>query len=279
MFDVSLAVAFTAGIVSFLSPCVLPIIPGYLSYISGVGVEDVTKNRRLINFKVFISALFFVLGFIIIFTLLGASASFIGSFLKNYQREIAQVGGGVVIFFGLHFSGLFLSRHLNKIIILFVVAGLIAHLLDIITRRELLSLYLAIAIAYGLYLLKAHHLLYRQARPEVRTKVSFLGAFILGIVFALGWSPCIGPVLGSILLYASQKETVMEGAILLLAYSSGLAIPFLVSGLLFSAFIEFIKNFGKYFKYVEITGGVLLITLGVLLAVDKLSLLSDIATF
>jgi len=107
MFDVSFAVAFTAGIVSFLSPCVLPIIPGYLSYISGVGIEDVAERKRLINLRVFFSALFFVAGFIIIFTLLGASASFIGSFLKNYQREIAQIGGGIVIFFGLHFSGLF----------------------------------------------------------------------------------------------------------------------------------------------------------------------------
>jgi len=279
MFDVSFAVAFTAGIVSFLSPCVLPIIPGYLSYISGVGIEDVAERKRLINLRVFFSALFFVAGFIIIFTLLGASASFIGSFLKNYQREIAQIGGGIVIFFGLHFSGLFFSKHFNKIVILSIILGLIVHLADIISRKELLSLYLAIAIAYGLYLLKAHHLLYRQARPEIRTRISFLGAFLLGIVFALGWSPCIGPVLGSILLYASQKETVMEGAFLLFAYSIGLGIPFLIAGLLFSAFIEFIKSFGRYFRYVEIVGGLLLISLGVLLAVDRLSLLSDIATF
>ncbi len=279
MFDVSFFVAFTAGILSFLSPCVLPIIPGYLSYISGVGIEDVSDKSKKINFHVFFSAVFFVLGFIIIFTLMGASASFIGSLLKSYQRDIAQIGSGIVIFFGLHFSGILLSKHFHKIVGASVTLVIILFLTKLLSKDDFFSLILAIAIVYGLYLLKVHHFLYRQARPEIRTKISFIGAFILGTVFALGWSPCIGPVLGSILLYASQKDTVMEGALLLTTYSLGLGIPFLIAGLLFSAFIEFIKKFGKYFKYVEIAGGVLLIALGILLALDRLTLISDILTF
>ena len=279
MFDVSFFVAFTAGILSFLSPCVLPIIPGYLSYISGVGMEDISSGSKKINLHVFFSALFFVLGFIVIFTVMGASASFLGSLLKSYQRDIAQVGSGIVIFFGLHFSGLLLSKHFHKIVGISVLFTILLFTLKFINKSDFLSLLLAIAIAYGLYLLKVHHLLYRQARPEIRAKASFIGAFILGTVFALGWSPCIGPVLGTILLYASQKETVMEGAFLLTAYSLGLGIPFLIAGLLFSAFIEFIKKFSKYFRYIEITGGVLLVSLGVLLALDKLTLISDLLIF
>ena len=123
----------------------------------------------------------------------------------------------------------------------------------------------------ALYLFGAHGYLYRQLKKEAKAKASYIGAFLIGLVFAFGWTPCIGPVLGSILFLASQQETVREGAAMLFLFSLGLGIPFLVAGLLFSLFLSFVKKFSRFFGVVELIGGLLLISLGILLVLDKLS--------
>ncbi len=271
MFEVTFIGAFIAGILAFLSPCVLPIIPAYLSYVSGVGVEEVQRENRVFSTKVFLATLFFVIGFSLVFTLLGAGASFIGQFLRAYQTEIAKVGGGLVIFFGLHFAGAFLRPNFLKELI-GVEAFLTAlYLFGVIGKETFFSLTGALAVVLGLYLFGAHEYLYRQLKKEARAKASYIGAFLIGVVFAFGWTPCIGPILGSILFLASQQETVREGAVMLFLFSLGLGVPFLIAGLLFSLFLSFVKKFGRFFGVVELVGGVLLISLGVLLVLDKLS--------
>ena len=271
MFEVTFLGAFLAGILAFLSPCVLPIIPAYLSYISGVGIEEVQRERRLINPKIFFATLFFVIGFSLVFTMLGAGASFIGQFLRTYQTEIAKVGGGLVIFFGLHFAGAFLRPNFLKELI-GVQAFLTAlHLFGVISKDGFYSLTGALAVVLALYLFGVHEYLYRQMKTEAKAKASYLGAFIIGVVFAFGWTPCIGPILGSILFLASQQDTVREGAVMLLLFSFGLGIPFLIAGLLFSLFLNFVKKFGRFFRVIELVGGLLLISLGIMLVLDKLS--------
>ncbi len=268
--------AFLAGILSFLSPCVLPIVPAYLSYISGVSTAELEKEKKLVNLKVFLSSLFFVIGFSIVFVALGASATYIGNLLQEYQDWIRIVGSGLVIFFGLHFAGVFFWKHFPKALIGTGPLIPVLYLLRAINKDEAIGLLVAYGIVVFLYLIKAHEFLYRQLKIEAKAEVSYLGALLMGVVFAFGWSPCIGPVLGSILMLASQQETVGQGAMLLLVYSVGLGIPFLLAGLLFSAFLNFVRSFSRFFKYVEIVGGVLLITLGLLLALDKLSLIANI---
>ncbi|NPA42090.1 MAG: cytochrome c biogenesis protein CcdA [Aquificae bacterium] len=271
MFEVTFLGAFVAGLLAFLSPCVLPIIPAYLSYISGVGIEEVQREKKLFNAKIFFATLFFVIGFSIVFTLLGAGASFIGQFLRTYQTEIAKVGGGLVIFFGLHFAGAFLRPNFLKEL-LGVQAFLTAlYLFNVISRDVFFNLTGALAVVLGLYLFGVHEYLYRQLKTEAKAKASYIGAFLIGVVFAFGWTPCIGPILGSILFLASQQETVREGAVMLLLFSFGMGIPFLVAGLLFSVFLNFVKKFGRFFGVVEFIGGLLLISLGVMLVLDKLS--------
>ncbi len=271
MFEVTFLGAFVAGLLAFLSPCVLPIIPAYLSYISGVGIEDVQRERKLVSPKIFVATLFFVLGFSIVFTFLGAGASMVGQLLKSYQTEIAKVGGGLVIFFGLHFAGAFLRPNFLKELI-GVQAFLVAlYLFNIVDKNGFLNLTGALAVVLALYLFGVHEYLYRQLKKEAKAKVSYIGAFIIGVVFAFGWTPCIGPILGSILFLASQQETVREGALMLMLFSFGMGIPFLVAGLLFSVFLNFVKKFGRFFGIIEIVGGVLLISLGVMLVLDKLS--------
>ncbi len=271
MFEVTFLGAFLAGILAFLSPCVLPIIPAYLSYISGVGIEEVQRERKLINPKIFFATLFFVIGFSLVFTMLGAGASFIGQFLRTYQTEIAKVGGGLVIFFGLHFAGAFLRPNFLKELI-GVQAFLTAlYLFEVISKEAFYSLTGALAVVLALYLFGVHEYLYRQLKTEAKAKASYIGAFIIGVVFAFGWTPCIGPILGSILFLASQQDTVREGAVMLMLFSFGLGIPFLIAGLLFSLFLNFVKKFGRFFGVIEIVGGLLLISLGILLVLDKLS--------
>lgn len=273
MGEVSLFIAFTAGVLSFLSPCVLPIIPGYISYISGVGIQEV-KERAGFSKKAFLASFLFVLGFSLVFTLMGAGATAVGGLLREYQDAIAKVGGGLVVFFGLHFAGVFLRPNFLKE--LFGVACLLTalYLFGIVSQKTLFELLGIILVVAFLYLFGFHELLYRQLRKEVKGSVSGLGAFLVGMLFAFGWSPCIGPVLGSILLYASQQETALEGAKLLFAYSLGLGIPFLAAGGLVSGFLRFVKSFGRFFSLIELIGGLLLVLLGVLLTTGKLAEIS-----
>ena len=273
MSEVSLLIAFTAGLLSFLSPCVLPIIPGYISYISGIGAQEV-KEKGGFSQKAFMASLLFVVGFSIVFTLMGATATGIGGLLREYQDHIAKVGGGIVVFFGLHFAGVMLRPSFLKELAGVSALILAFFFLGIIPQKTLFDLLGIVLVVAFLYLFGLHEVLYRQMRKEMRSSVSGLGALAVGMLFAFGWSPCIGPVLGSILLYASQQETALQGASLLFAYSMGMGIPFLIAGGLLSAFLGFVRGFGHFFGVVEVVGGLLLILLGVLLTTGKLAEIS-----
>ncbi len=275
MGEISLLIAFSAGILSFLSPCVLPIIPGYLSYISGVGAQE-AKEGGSFNWKVFSASLLFVIGFSIVFTLMGATATGIGGLLREYQIYIAKVGGSLVVFFGLHFAGLMLRQNFLKELLGIASLFIALFFFGVISQKLLFDILGIILMVAFLYLFGLHEILYRQMRKEVKGNIAGIGALFMGMFFAFGWSPCIGPVLGSILLYASQQETALQGATLLFAYSLGLGIPFLIAGGLLSAFLGFVRKFSKFFGLVEIVGGFLLILLGFLITTGKLAEISAI---
>ncbi len=273
MGEMSILIAFSAGVLSFLSPCVLPIIPGYISYISGIGTQEV-KEKGGFSQRAFLASLLFVLGFSLVFTLMGATATGIGGLLREYQDLIAKVGGGLVVFFGLHFAGVMLRENFLKELVGVASFLLALFFLGVIPQKILFDLLGIILIVAFLYLFGLHEVLYRQMRREMKGSVSGFGALLVGMLFAFGWSPCIGPVLGSILLYASQQETALQGASLLFAYSMGMGIPFLIAGGLLSTFLGFLKSFRKFFGVVEMVGGVLLVLLGVLLTTGKLAEIS-----
>ena len=218
---VGLWVALAGGVLSFLSPCVLPLVPSYLSFVTGMSLEDLQGgvDRR----ATFMHSLLFVLGFSIIFIALGASASFLGSFLYNYKVWIARVGGAVIIVLGLHLTGVFK----------------IAPLL-------------------------------RERRVHVNDKpAGYLGTIGVGAAFGAGWTPCIGPILGSILGLASTQDTVWAGVSLLSVYSLGLAIPFLISALALDLFLSAFSRFRRFLPAVEKGAGVMLIILGLLLVTGR----------
>ena len=218
---VGLWVALAGGVLSFLSPCVLPLVPSYLSFVTGMSLEDLQGgvDRR----ATFMHSLLFVLGFSIIFIALGASASFLGSFLYNYKVWIARVGGAVIIVLGLHLTGVFK----------------IAPLL-------------------------------RERRVHVNDKPGgYLGTIGVGAAFGAGWTPCIGPILGSILTLASTQDTVWAGVSLLSVYSLGLAIPFLISALALDLFLSAFSRFRRFLPAVEKGAGVMLIILGLLLVTGR----------
>ena len=232
--SVSLAAAFLAGLVSFISPCVLPIVPGYLSFISGVNVTQFREGgapRDLVR-RVALTSLFFVLGFSTVFVALGAAATYVGSLLQDHKRALAVVGGVVIIVLGLHTAGLFRIDWLLS-----------------------------------------------EKRASVRHRpLGFLGAYVVGLAFAFGWTPCIGPILGAILLYASQQETVTQGVVLLSAYSAGLGIPFLLSALAVNAFFRAFGRLRGSMRTVEIVSGALLVAVGLLLVTDRLTLIAQYVT-
>ncbi len=269
--EVTLVGAFTAGLLSFLAPCVLPIVPGYLSYITGVSAQEEKPGLG----RTLLPVLFFVLGFSTVFVALGAGASFVGQFLADNRELIAKIGGGIIVFFGLHFSNLLIRQDFLR---LFSGIGLIAVALysfgvfEPDTFKDIAGVWVTVT---ALYLLNVHMLLYRQMRKQGSSKVGVLSSFVVGLTFGAGWSPCIGPVLGSILLIASQQDSVLEGVKLLSLYSLGLGIPFITAGLLWSYFMKFVRSFSKFFTAVEYVGGFLLIIMGVLVASGQLTIISS----
>jgi cytochrome c-type biogenesis protein len=229
--SVSLLTALLGGLVSFVSPCVLPIVPGYLSFISGVNVAQLKDGEAPAGLagRVAVASAVFVLGFSTVFVALGAAATLVGYTLQQYKRELGIVGGIVIIILGLHTAGI-------------------------------------LPIKWLLY----------EKRATVRTRpVTLLGAYLVGLAFAFGWTPCIGPILGAILLYASQQETVGEGVILLSAYSAGLGIPFIVSGLAVNRFFAASGALKRHMRQVEYVAGALLIGVGVLLVTDRLTMIAQ----
>ena len=218
---VGYGIAALAGLLSFLSPCVLPLVPPYLAYIAGVSLDQINDEQNIdakIRRNVFISAIGFVLGFSTVFISLGAASTLLGQFINQYLTALSMVAGTVIILFGFHFLGVF------KLSFLY---------------REL----------------RFHH---------TSTASGPFGAYILGLAFAFGWTPCIGPILGAILPIASISDTMTDGIILLGFYSAGLAIPFLIAALFAPQFIRWSQKFKKNLRIVEIVIGTLLIVTGLL---------------
>jgi len=219
--NVSLLVAFTAGLISFLSPCVLPLIPSYMAFITGISLEELSvhENLKKVRLAVIGNSLLFILGFSSIFIALGASATFIGTFLQDNIRWFEIMGGAVVIILGLHFAGVFKLKFLEK-----------------------------------------------ERKFRVKSKpLGFLGTFLVGMAFGAGWTPCVGPILGSILTLAATTQDVAKGIVLLVFYSLGLGIPFFLAGILIHKFFEYFKAIRKYFRIITAAGGVLLVIVGILL--------------
>jgi cytochrome c-type biogenesis protein len=226
--NITIGLAFLAGLASFLSPCVFTLIPAYVGYLGGraAGIDSTANNR----FVTFTHGLAFVLGFSFIFILLGVAASALGGLLLEYQDDITRVGGIIVIIFGLHMVGI-----------------LRVPMLDYDTRV--------------------------QQAPD--RKFGYLSSAMMGIFFSAGWSPCVGPVLGTILTFALNGGSVSTGVTLLSAYSAGLAIPFLIAALGIGWVTTVLRKYSKAMHYVEVTMGIVLIVVGYMLNNGSLALLAQ----
>ena len=212
-------IAFGAGLISFLSPCVLPLIPGYISYISGQSLQEIL-NKKKINF---FPLILFCLGFSTVFVLLGASASFLGQTLLQNSEVLRILAGIVIIIFSLQLIGIINIPYLNF-----------------------------------------------EKRFDAKESRNILFPYVIGVAFGFGWTPCIGPILGSILALASIEETLIRAVILLILYSLGLAIPFVLSGYLIQKFLLFSKNFRKNINLISKIGGIILLVTGILILTNQL---------
>jgi len=259
--QLGVAVAFSAGLFSFLSPCVLPLFPSYVSFITGMSVADLTGDltaparRRVLG-----NALAFVLGFSLVFVALGASFSAAGQFLLDYREPIRLAGGVLIVVFGLYIVGFYgwLRRQRPAVIATLGIA-VAALLLAVIGRRALLLLAgLAIAAVLSEYF-------GRTGQVQLREKpAGYLGSVAVGVTFAIGWTPCVGPILGGILSLAATAENVGRGVTLLIAYSAGLGVPFMLSAFALGPFLTFFKRYRPFIPVVERGAGLLLVAVGVL---------------
>jgi len=229
--DVSYFMAFSAGLLSFLSPCILPLLPAYMSYITGLSIEDYSKELEApAKRKIIINTLMFIAGFSIVFVALGASATFLGQTLKDNMQVIRKVGGIIIVVFGLHFLGLFRIKWL-----------------------------------------------YREKRAHFkRLPGGYLGSLLIGVSFSAGWTPCIGPMLSAILIYASTADTVWKGIGLLSVYSLGLAVPFFLTSLAINFSFSILSRVKHHFRAVEIVTSILLIFVGVMIFTGKFSVLTGL---
>jgi cytochrome c-type biogenesis protein len=224
--SLGLTIAFGAGLLSFLSPCVLPLIPSYVTFITGLSLEDVQKSRR----AALIHSLLFVLGFTLIFLALGATATALGQLLSYQRVWITRIGGVLIIVFGLYMLGIF--------------------------NVSLFS---------------------RERRVHIADKpVGYLGTLLVGIAFGAGWTPCIGPILGSILTYAASSADMSRGIWLLLAYSLGLAVPFLLSAIAVERFLDVFARMKRQMVWITRTSGVLMIVIGVLMITNYFTVLATV---
>lgn len=236
MNQVTVWTAFVAGIISFLSPCVLPLVPGYISFMSGISLDELSKGaeRKSLLKKAGWSSVFFVLGFALVFTFLGATATTIGKFLTQYMSVISKVAGVLIMLFGLHTIGILPIRWLY----------------------------------------------YEKRFQSSSLSPGLAGSFVIGLAFAFGWTPCIGPILAGILALASTQETVAEGMFLLFVYSLGLGIPFILTSLGVNEFLHFFNRYKRFIRWGEVVAGVLLVLMGILIFSSRLtSLISLLPEF
>ena len=219
----NLLIAFSGGFISFLSPCVLPLIPGYISYISGQTFDEIVKDKK----SVLLKTVFFSVGFSIVFISFGITASFIGKLLISYSNQLRIIAGIIIILFSLQFIGLINLKILNS------------------ETRFFTKNY----------------------------NDNLIFPIIVGAAFGFGWTPCIGPVLGSILALAAIEENISKGILLLSFYSLGLAIPFIISGILIDKFLFFSKSFRKYISTITKVGGAILLLTGIAILTGQLQVL------
>jgi cytochrome c-type biogenesis protein len=221
-----------AGLVSFLSPCVLPLVPPYLVFLSGTSMEQMSDEKGLPNdvwLRVIAASVFFVLGFTTVFVILGAGASAFGQLIGQYKTELAMAAGGVIILFGLHFLGVL------KI-----------------------------------------PLLYTEARYHAQTSgASLIGAYVIGLAFAFGWTPCVGPILATVLAVATREESLAAGVKLLLAYSLGLGIPFILAAVAIRPFLGFMQKFRRHLASMEKAMGAMLVITGLLFVTGSMNSLGN----
>jgi cytochrome c-type biogenesis protein len=238
----SFGAAFAAGLLSVFSPCVMPLMPAYLSLVSGLSVEEMQDGvaREGIRRRVMAGCIGFVLGFSTVFIVLGASATLLGSWLRSFRIDlfgatigIAQLAGVVIILMGLHIAGLLPIQWL-----------------------------------------------YRERRVQVALRrTSFLGTYLVGAAFAFGWSPCVGPILGGILTIAGSRETLLQGISLLAVYSAGLGVPFLMAGWSIEYFFSAFGRVKRHFRALELTSGALLVGVGALVLTDQMARMNSYFTF
>ena len=219
---IELTIAFGAGLISFLSPCVLPLIPGYISYISGSSLNELVEKKN-INL---IPIVLFTVGFSIVFIIFGAASTFLGKVLLQNSYELRIVAGLVIVILSLHIIGIINIRFFNY-----------------------------------------------EKRIQTNVSKNFFSPILIGMAFAFGWTPCIGPILGSILVLASTEESINQGIFLLISYSLGLALPFVLSGYLIQKFLIFSKNFKKNISLVSKIGGIILLITGILILTNQLQAL------
>ena len=277
MIDVSLSAAFLAGLVSFLSPCVLPLVPGYISMLSGIGMEQLRQGQPP-RAGLFASALSFVIGFSAVFISFGASASAVGTFLRENRALLAPVAGALILLFGLHLLGVLVKLSLRggiitgSVLVCLGLAALFHHgaLFFGLGYVHFFSLSLIgfFGPALAKWLNRDVHL------RSTSTKPGLVSGFFLGFAFAFGWTPCIGPILASVLALAAASDTIARGILLLAVYSAGLAVPFLLTALGIGQFLKFYQRFRKYLHAVELLSGALLLFVGGLVFVNKLTWLA-----
>jgi cytochrome c-type biogenesis protein len=280
--DVSLAAAFLAGLVSFLSPCVLPLVPGYISMLSGIGMEQLRQGQQPRG-GLFASALSFVLGFSVVFIAFGASASAVGSFLQQNRYTLAPIAGALIILFGLHLVGALIKLNLRSGIILggvLVALGIAALVHHAPLFAGLAAVHFFSLSIIGFFGPTLARWLNRDVHlRSTGTQPGIWSGFFLGFAFAFGWTPCIGPILTTVLALAANSDTIARGVLLLAVYSAGLAIPFLLAALGIVQFLKFYQRFRKYLHAVELFSGILLLFVGGLVFLNKLTWLVQKLSF
>jgi cytochrome c-type biogenesis protein len=331
--NLTLGIAFLAGLLSFVSPCVLPLVPAYMGYLGGTAV--ISEKQRATGHdtaRTFFHALLFVLGFGLVFVLLGASATFIGRFLFDSSLLLQRLGGVLLVVFGMRLmapdwnrgrwivaallvalvtfvldSGLLVqgSIALSEYTILWleesVMMGLVvlagadwsrsrqailaagAGILNFLASYDVLILNLVTSflISVAVVFLNRADLFYAEKKIELEQgkQTGYLRSLLFGVVFAAGWTPCVGPILAGILVVASQLQTVGQGILLLAAYTLGLGIPFLLVGLAFAPLSRWLRRANRYLGIISVVSGVLLVLMGILIFTDSLTFLSRYSSF
>jgi cytochrome c-type biogenesis protein len=331
--NLTLPLAFLAGLLSFVSPCVLPLVPAYVGYLGGTAVMGLgATGRQQRTGGAFFHSLFFVLGFGLVFVLLGASATFVGRLLLNYSLLLQRVGGVLLVVFGMRLMGISWSK--ERWLVAAVVTGLATFVFDsglaiqgpgnlgsftIVWLEESVmmglvvlagagwsttqvgilavapgllnflaspddpvsSLAASVLIALAIVLLNRADFFYSEKKIEVgqANQTGFLRSWLFGVVFAAGWTPCVGPILAAILLVASRLQTVGQGMLLLTAYTLGLGVPFLLVGLAFGPLSKLLRKMTRYLGIVSVVSGVLLVLMGILIFTNSLAFLAQFGNF